>query len=172
MNRFPSLLLLAATLTFALPVSAQPPGGGMGMGGPGPGPMRDMQGGAPQQGSRSQQMMDRMYERLGLTDSQRQKADVMHAKLRSKMQALQKERFELRRQLMELDPESKTYPAESKRLAKKTGELAEKMTLVYARHRIEFYGLLTAEQKEKLKAWQQQRREMWKQRMGNDDKAQ
>ncbi len=155
MNRFPLFLLFIVALGLASPAFAQSGG---------PGPMQGMQGNCLQPGQRMQQMMDRMAERIGLSEAQKKQADAMHKKLGEDMQALRDEKQEISKALMELEPESKTYANESKRLAKMTGSVSERMTLLRARHRTEFYGILTAEQKTKLKAWHEEQQQMWEKR--------
>ena len=163
MKWFSMLFLVFVTLAFAPAVPAQP-GDGMGMRG-----QRDggMQGDCPRPDQRMGKMMDRMAERIGLSEEQKKQANAMHKKLGEDMQALRNEKQEISKALMELDPESKTYANESKRLAKMTGSVAERMAMLHAKHRTEFYGILTPEQKTKLKAWHEEQQKMRKERPGN-----
>lgn len=103
---------------------------------------------------------DRMAKVLGLTDAQQKQIDALHTQTRQDIRPLWKQKHEDMHKLWTLNPDDKHYMSEVKELAKKQGDLTEKMIIAKAKARAKFYAILTAAQKAKLKKMHEDRRDM------------
>ncbi|MDQ7011774.1 MAG: Spy/CpxP family protein refolding chaperone [Mariprofundaceae bacterium] len=94
---------------------------------------------------------DRMADVLELTDEQRQQFRRIHRQARPKLQEIGEAMQDNREALHRLSPADDDYAAKVARLARKQGELVEKMIRVRSRVRAEVYAILTPDQREKAK---------------------
>jgi len=161
-------LVLAAAVALAMPPMAAMAdggmGGGMGYGGHSMGGMHhhDMHGCSDRHGRMDRHdRMERMAKKLGLTDAQKKQMQALHEETRKTMRPLFRQKRENMRQMWKLDPDSRDYMAQVKKLAEKQGDLTEQMVIAGARARAKFRAILTSEQKQKLKQMREQRRKAY-----------
>jgi protein CpxP len=164
-------LWLVAAVALALPTltaQANPGMGGMGMDGGYGHPMGDMRGQGMHDGCSDRHgrhghgdRMGRMAEKLGLTDAQKKQMQEIRDETRKTMKPLFEQKRDIMRQMWKLDPDSKDYMDQVKKLAAKQADLTEQMIIAGAQARAKFSAVLTADQKAKLKQMREQRRKAY-----------
>ncbi|HKJ83387.1 MAG TPA: Spy/CpxP family protein refolding chaperone [Mariprofundaceae bacterium] len=106
-----------------------------------------------------------MSKKLSLTEVQQEKAHAIFDRAHKKMVPLYKEKRELSNKLRALDPASRSYDREVKQIARKKGQLTERMVMARAETRKQFHMLLTPEQRAKAKEIMKKRKMMRDDRM-------
>jgi periplasmic protein CpxP/Spy len=169
MTRNTRTLWLAAAVALAMPSMAAMAdggmGGGMGMGGGYGHPMGGMHGRGMHDGcSGRHDRMERMADKLGLTDAQKKQMQALRDDTRKTMRPLFEQKRDNMRQMMKLNPDDKDYMDQVKKLAAKQADLTEQMIIAGAQARTKFRAILTDEQKAKLKQMHEERRKAYEDR--------
>lgn len=131
-----------------------------------------------QSDERHAERMDRMAEKLGLSDAQKKEVEAVFESSRDKMRESHEQMRDLRKQMHALDPSEGNYMKEVSKLARRTGELMENQIIERARTRQAVHQVLTPEQRETAKKLREERRERMQdrrderreRRMGRDDR--
>jgi periplasmic protein CpxP/Spy len=163
-------LWLAAAVALALPTlsaHADPRMGGMGMDGGYGHTKGDMRGHGMHDGCSDRHghrdRMERMAEKLGLTDAQKKQMKEVRDETRKTMKPLFQQKRDIMRQMWKLDPDDRGYMAQVRKLAAKQADVTEKMIIAGAQARAKFRAVLTADQKAKLKQMREERRKAYQQ---------
>lgn len=122
--------------------------------------------------------IDRMAERLGLSDAQKKEVEAVFTSSRDKMREDRKRMRDLRQQMHALDPSDHNYMKDVSKLARRTSALMEAQIIERARTRQAVHQILTPEQRAKAKKLREERRERMQdrkderkeRRMGRDDR--
>jgi len=109
--------------------------------------------------------MERMTDKLNLTDAQQQKLQQIHDKARPQLEEIGKQMRENRQALFGLDTQAAGYEDKVAKLARERGKLVEQMVVLRAKQRAERDAVLTAEQRTQARELMQQRHERMQQRM-------
>lgn len=128
-------------------------------------PALAFQGGRGCEGGHGERHLQRMAQELNLTDEQQQKIRAIHDKERDSFKQIGQQMRNNRKALYQLDTTDAGYEGKVKQLARKQGELVERMIVLHSRERAAVHAVLTPEQREQAKKLMQQRRERMKERM-------
>ena len=138
------LPLVMLSLLMSLPALAMPPG---------------MMGGYHDSGRH----LERMAEKLELSDEQKTEVDAIIEKHRQAMKPLLKQGHDLRKAMHETDP-AELSKRDITRLSRERGEQAQAMTRQMLETKRAFHRVLTEEQREQLKQMRAERHERMKER--------
>lgn len=102
--------------------------------------------------------MDRMAERLDLSQAQQKEIEAIYQSARQEMAADGERMRDLHRQIHALDPADRNYIKDVTRLARQQGELIEKQAVARARTRQAAHKVLTPEQQAAANAFRDERK--------------
>ncbi len=112
-----------------------------------------------------QERMERMAEKLDLSDEQRSQMQALMEKQREQ-RPQRGEGREMYRQLQDLDPSAADYQQQLDDLVKQAQDRVGERIRARAEHRAAVAEILTDEQEQKLADWKKDRRENWKEHHG------
>ncbi|MDT8377046.1 MAG: Spy/CpxP family protein refolding chaperone [Mariprofundaceae bacterium] len=119
-------------------------------------------------GANMEQRIDKMKERLNLTDQQAKKIKgILEARKDSKHRS---DRREARRALMQLDPSAPDYMNQVEKLAHRQAKAMTQKIEADARIRKDIHAILTPEQREKARAMHEKRSERFKKHQHRDSR--
>ncbi len=133
--------LLASTLVIGTSAYASPDGGKHFRGKPSPEMMQ----------KKMQKRMDRMANKLGLNDGQKQQVKALRENRRNSMKPLRQQRRALRKQMAGLDPKASSFDQSVAEIANTKAELTRSMTIARGESRKQMAHILTSEQLVKMK---------------------
>ncbi|ATX82486.1 protein refolding chaperone Spy/CpxP family [Mariprofundus ferrinatatus] len=102
--------------------------------------------------------VERMAEKLDLSDSQRNQFKQIHEENRAEGRALHDAMHKNRQALRSLDPSAKDYSKQVARLASEKAELTRQMVIHRSEVRAEVHAMLTPEQQEKARQMKMDRK--------------
>ena len=129
--------LLASTLVMGTVAYASPEGGKHFSGKPSP--------------EKMQKRLDRMAQKLGLSDGQKQQVKALRENRRNNMKPLRQQRRALRKKMAQLDPKATSFDQSVAEIANTKAELTRSMTIARGESRKQMAQILTSEQLEKMK---------------------
>lgn len=137
------LLMTVIAATLSVQAFAMPPGAG---------------------GAKQGHHIERMLNKLDLTEEQRAELKSLKKNQREAMQALRGKQRELADKMHASDP-MKMRSRDIDALSREQGALSEAMTRMRLQHRVQVHKLLTPEQREQLEAMKAEWRERHQERM-------
>ena len=111
-----------------------------------------------------EQKIERMAQRLGLSATQKQQFSNLMQSKQANMAGLRSQIRKLRQSVRQLDPSTTNYTVQLTNLANQSANLARQMTLAKGQNQQQIFNLLTAEQRTKMRAMQENRHDKRAQR--------
>ena len=105
-----------------------------------------------------QKRLDRMAEKLGLNDAQKQKVKALKENKRNSMKPLREQGKALREQMAQLDPRASDYDQKLAEIANTRAELTRSKTMTKGDIRKQMAQILTPEQQAKMKEMRKNRK--------------
>ncbi|MCP4597416.1 Spy/CpxP family protein refolding chaperone [Neptuniibacter sp.] len=114
-------------------------------------------------GHHMEHRMEHLAEKLDLTPEQQQQLSASMQDKKQHMQDAMQNRREIRKELMQLDPNAADYQAKLDSLVHRAQEQAKQMVIKKAEHKQELYSVLTDSQKQEFNELQSK----WQEKMDN-----
>lgn len=105
-----------------------------------------------------QKRLDRMAEKLGLSDVQKQQVKVLRDNKRNNMESLREQGKTLHEQMAQLDPNASDYDQKLAEIANTRAELVRSRTIAKGETRKQMAQILTPEQQAKMKEMRKNRK--------------
>lgn len=105
-----------------------------------------------------QNRMNRIAEKLGLDDIQKQRMKELMTSYRNHVKPLHQQKREISKQMRSLDPAAEDYLTQFGELANKKADLVRQMTIAKGEKRKAMFLILNPEQREQLKQMRSQHR--------------
>ena len=105
--------------------------------------------------------MTRMSEKLGLSDDQQQQLKAVMESKATTRTSLQERKQAIREEMKNLDPTAAAYESDLRKIAAKKAALVEESTIARGMSRQQFAGILTEEQRAKMKEMRANKGKRW-----------
>jgi len=114
---------------------------------------------------RIQKRLDRMAEKLNLSDAQKTQVQALKQNSRNEIKPLRNEQRALRKEIRQLDPNASDYSAKLADAANRQAELTRQMIIAKGNKRQQMSTILTPEQLAKKKEMRAKRKARFQKRM-------